>query len=549
LTGIGLGDTLVLDGIQGTSATAVNGDTLAVVSGGVTLDTLALSGNYAGATFIATTVGSNTVVQNTRGAPARDDMPIVLANGTITNNASLGTTLVNEIQADLTAAAENWGQYITGAIPLRVSLTIDSSGSNGNELAVGSPGDLISTGQTVDGHLLYEPNSDYALTTGNYANGTTADVNITLFASSSILANFDLNPDQTVPVPIGEFDLVSILTHEFAHGLGFIGLVNTLDPTIASPPVEAGAEISTYDQFITTTIVNGSTLAYFTGPDAEAAYGALLGTNTATPVPLTLLPGDQENFYHFANSSSDPLGKDLMSGVGLGTGTVVATSAVDLAVLQDIGVPVTGNVVCYAGGTRIATPDGETAIESLRVGDAVATARGEPAPVIWIGHRRVDCRRHPEPAKVQPIRIRAHAFGPDQPRRDLLVSPKHAIFFDGVLIPAGRLVNGVSVEQLDADTIDYFHIELPRHDLLLAEGLAAESYLDSGDRHSFDNGGQIMALHPDFATRMWECAACAELKLIGPEVEAARNHLHARAVQLGSLLVTRLHASSRMRTG
>ena len=75
-------------------------------------------------------------------------------------------------------------------------------------------------------------------------------------------------------------------------------------------------------------------------------------------MPLTLLPGDQENFCRFANAASDPFGEDLMSGIGLGTGTAVAISTVDRAVLQDIGVPVTANVVCYVRGTRIATPDG-----------------------------------------------------------------------------------------------------------------------------------------------------------------------------------------------
>jgi hypothetical protein len=221
-----------------------------------------------------------------------------------------------------------------------------------------------------------------------------------------------------------------------------------------------------------------------------------------------------------------------MSGIGLGTGTAVAISAVDLAVLQDIGVPVTANVVCYARGTRIATPDGEVAIESLRVGDRVQTARGASVPIVWIGRRHLECHRHPAPEKVQPVQIRADAFGPGQPRRDLLVSPRHAIFFADVLIPAGLLINGSTVTQLQVNSVDYYHIELPSHDLLLAEGLPAESYLDSGDRQSFDNGGGIVALHPDFATRAWECSACADLKLIGPEIAAARNHLQTRARQL-----------------
>jgi hypothetical protein len=533
LIGFGIGDSLVLDGIAANSATVVAGNTLAVMSGANTVESVALGGDYSAASFTAMTVGGNTVVQNTGGAPARQDMPFVLSN--FTDNAGLSTTLEGEILADLTAAADNWAQYITSVIPLRVSLTINTTGAFGGELAQGSPGALISTGQTVSGHLLYEPNSEYALLTGGYASGTTTDVSITLFANASNLASFDYSTNASDPVPLNQYDVVSVLTHEFAHGLGFIGLINSLSPTPGSPPVSPGAEISTFDQFVTTTISNGNTLAYFTGASAEAAYASLIGSSTPAPVPVTYIAGDAENFYHFATAASDPLGKDLMSGVGLGSGTVVSLSAVDLAVLRDIGIPVSADVVCYARGTRIAVQNGETAIEDLRVGDAVMTAGGDIVPIVWIGRRRVDCRRHPAPHRVQPIRIQAHAFAPDLPHRDLLVSPRHSIYCMNVLIPARLLVNGSTVTQLDVDSITYFHVELAQHDLVLAEGLPSESYLDSGDRHYFENSGALITLHPDFGTLAWEGAACADIRVVGPEVEAVRAHLLARADSLAEV--------------
>ena len=96
-----------------------------------------------------------------------------------------------------------------------------------------------------------------------------------------------------------------------------------------------------------------------------------------------------------------------------------------------------------------------------------------------MGRRRVECDRHPEPAKVWPIRIKAGAFGPRLPERDLRVSPQHAIFDEDVLIPAKYLVNGTSVAVEQTDFIEYYHVELPNHDLLLAEGLPAESYLEN----------------------------------------------------------------------
>ena len=62
-------------------------------------------------------------------------------------------------------------------------------------------------------------------------------------------------------------------------------------------------------------------------------------------------------------------------------------------------------------GTRIATPDGAVAVEDLDAGDRVRLARGGCAPVVWLGYRDVDCRRHPRPADVLPVRIAAGAFG------------------------------------------------------------------------------------------------------------------------------------------
>lgn len=185
--------------------------------------------------------------------------------------------------------------------------------------------------------------------------------------------------------------------------------------------------------------------------------------------------------------------------------------------------------VCFARGTRIATATGEVAVEDLKIGDEVRTASGPTRPVVWIGHRRTNCIRHAEPRKALPVRIEAGAFGPSLPARDLYVSPQHAIYAEGVLIPAKMLINGRTVTQVQVTEIEYFHVELDGHDILLAEGLPAESYLDTGDRAVFENGGGAMILHPDFSRWAWDARACAELKVTGPEVTAVRNQLARRA--------------------
>ena len=143
---------------------------------------------------------------------------------------------------------------------------------------------------------------------------------------------------------------------------------------------------------------------------------------------------------------------------------------------------------CYAAGTRILTLRGEVPVETLGAGDRVVTRSGASAPVVWTGHRHVDCRRHPRPADAWPVRIAADAFAPGRPHRDLWLSPDHAVHVDGMLVPAHALLNGVTIVQMPVDTVTYWHLELSRHDVVYAEGLPAESYLDTGNRAAFEDG-------------------------------------------------------------
>jgi hypothetical protein len=158
------------------------------------------------------------------------------------------------------------------------------------------------------------------------------------------------------------------------------------------------------------------------------------------------------------------------------------------------------------------------------------------ALVLWLGHRTVDCSRHPRPWDVMPVRVAAHAFGANQPSADLLLSPDHSVFIDGVLIPIRYLLNGATIVQETVEQVTYWHVELDHHDVLLAEGLTCESYLDTGNRGAFANGGGGIMMHPDFALRVWERESCARLVLNGAELIAAKSYLLDRAEMLGHVL-------------
>jgi len=199
------------------------------------------------------------------------------------------------------------------------------------------------------------------------------------------------------------------------------------------------------------------------------------------------------------------------------------------------------SVVCFAAGTRITTTDGEMPIEDLAEGDLVVTLSGAervPAPVTWVGYRRVDLVAHPRRELVAPVRIQRGAFGENMPHTELAVSPDHALFVDGKLVVARLLLNGMTITQdLDTRAVEYYHIELPQHAILLAEGLPAESYLDTGNRAMFSNAGLALVLHPDFAASQglstWADDSCAPLVTTAAEVEPIWRQLAQRAESLG----------------
>lgn len=190
---------------------------------------------------------------------------------------------------------------------------------------------------------------------------------------------------------------------------------------------------------------------------------------------------------------------------------------------------------CFAAGTAILTPGGPVPVEALREGDPVLNHRGEARPVIWHGSRRIDCRRHPRPEAVWPVLVEAGALAPGLPARDLYLSPDHALYLDEALIPVKYLVNGVSVRQVEAKSVTYHHVELAAHDVIWAESLLAETYLDCGNRRQFGKGAAI-ALHPDFAPAEWDAArACAPLVTTGARLAAVRQRLHERLLLRGFL--------------
>ena len=120
-----------------------------------------------------------------------------------------------------------------------------------------------------------------------------------------------------------------------------------------------------------------------------------------------------------------------------------AYSGVDFSYEENGAVTLTS--ACYCTCTAILTTRGEVPVEALAIGNTVITPFGQARQIKWIGRRSYAGRLLAANPGVQPIRFRAGSLGDGLPRRDLLVSPEHAIFLDGLLIPARCLVNGSTI--------------------------------------------------------------------------------------------------------
>jgi hypothetical protein len=185
-------------------------------------------------------------------------------------------------------------------------------------------------------------------------------------------------------------------------------------------------------------------------------------------------------------------------------------------------------IACYCAGTLILTDHGEVPVEALQIGDRLITASSVARPIKWIGKRSYGGRFIMGRKDILPIRFKTGSLGDNCPKRDLWISPHHAMYLQGVLVEAKDLVNGASIVQAEyVDKVEYFHVELESHDVIIAEGAASETFIDDDSRGMFHNAHEFPVLYPE--TACVPVCYCAPRRNCGYEVETARRLIETRA--------------------
>jgi autotransporter passenger strand-loop-strand repeat protein len=608
-----VGAGITIEGAAPTGLTVTNGGTEYVLSGGTATATTVMPGGAELVSSGGTTVshGISSGASATLYSGGTDSGGTVFAGGVeiLSGGAAVSATLASSGSLAVFAGGTTTGTSIAlealEQVDVGGTTTGSQIGSSGDEeilggtafaAQVGNTGDLfVYSGGAASGATVEDNGLLYVYSGSTSGTMVSAGGQETIAKGTATNTHVDGVADDLYPNPATQL----VRTHGTAFGTV---LTNGGDQYLFAGTAIGTVISSGSDQYVTnlsvasnTTVSNGGTeMVEYGGTeqgvtldaggtavlqDSAIALGGIDFADTGTrleidgtTMPTAVISGfgldmviDLADEAYAAGWTATPIAGNQLQVTGIGTGGPLYlqldhdyTGATFLASpdgnsgtnITLTGLPNYSGAPCYCAGTRIATAAGEAAVEALRIGDTVRLAGGGTAPVVWLGHRHVDCRRHPRPWDVRPVRVAAGAFGADLPRRDLRLSPDHAVFMDGVLIPIRYLINDATIRQEPADAVTYWHVELPAHGVLLAEGLAAESYLDTGNRSAFANGGATAMLHPDFALRVWAAESCARLVRDGAELVAARSVLLERAQALGHVLTRqpalRLRAGGRL---
>jgi len=438
-------------------AASTDGDTILVDAGTYTND-------FAHITTDITLTAVGGMVNMVATIPPPDGKAIFTTDGDITIN---GFSFSGVHVADQNGAGI---RMQTG------NLVINDCYFHDNEMGILNGGNSSTSTLTIDdsefafngaggapgiGHNLYVGNIDTLIVTDSYFHDATVGHEIKSRAANTTITNcriFDLNSNASYSVD----------------------LPNGGNATITGNVIEQGPNSE-----------NSYIIEYGGEGMAYASNSLVIDNNVILNDKTTTLP-----LLFNASSVVPQFDNNEVFGLTLAQLPASQTGTTFLTVEPVLNV----SPLCFLSGTMIACPDGERTVETLGIGDLVLTFDGCAVPVKWIGRQTLS-PVFGVPEGREPVCIAAGALGDNLPVRDLRLTSDHALLIDNVLVQAGALVNGTTVRRIPPSELGErfvaYHIEMENHEVVLAEGAPAETFIDNVSRRLFDNYAEYEALYGD----------------------------------------------------
>jgi autotransporter passenger strand-loop-strand repeat protein len=410
---------------------------------------------------LSVTSGGSTQVSDFTFANVGDLSVVTLANGVI------------ELLADT---------------PLSGGTEIVSSGGVVSNTTVTNGGTLVVSGGTESGGVISSGGTEI-ISSGGTATGTTViNGGTQVVTNGATVTGAFIEQDSTQIISSGGVAIDTTIGDPSVQTIAFGG--SAFDTTLT-----AGGELDIFGSVTATTVDAGGVEIVFSGGTAAGNLinsGGTLVLDGGTATDTTLIAGGTiiNDTLAFVSGMTGTIsdGELVVNGGSVAFTLQLdgdySTDTVHVSAASDGSVEVT---LCFYPGTNIATPQGNTVVEALRPSDLVLTANG-PLPVRWVGQSHI-ATQFADKQRSLPIRITQGALGNGLPVRDLLLSPDHAVFIGGILVQASALVNDATIfREYDVPAqFTYYHVELATHELLVAEGVQAESFVDNVDRMHFHN--------------------------------------------------------------
>ena len=503
------------DGIQVFSGSVINAGHIAGGIDGIGLSSGFIANMDTGTIAVSTADSNHSAILAEGGPVTVDNAGNIV--GAVRFDGSFSNRLIVRSGASFSSPVTVSG----GAGSYTSTLELASSASVGVFTGLGTKFTGFAS-TTIDAGAAWTLNGANTLSAGNSLtnNGTLTVLNSALTDTGTITNNGTI-------IVGGTTQTIAALS-----GTGVV-LIGDSDTLVSNAGVSAGETIS----FSTARGTFNLDPLQFHGTIARFQAGDTVRLAQVTHVSTAIIVNS--NTLEVTQTGGPTLDLTLDPGRNFSGGTFTVTSG---------GVITTNETLpCFLHDTAMRTEHGDIAVQYLVVGDMVETLSGAFRPIRWIGRRGLDLTRHPEPQTAYPIRIRAGALADGVPSRDLLVSPDHALLLDGVLIPARLLINGSSiVRDAKRQNVIYYHIELDSHDILLAEGAAAESYLDTGNRGIFERADGPLRLHPDLTNDQGrrEAESCVPFSADADRIWPVWQALRDRAAMLGLVPADRVETTA-----